>query len=175
MSQVLIFINKPVVWIWPLFAIILWVGLRRTKPTLSKIRTLLLLPTILLALSLKRMIGLSINKVSVLSWLGGVVVGGMLGWLLTRNKVVCADHDHGLVYLPGSWATLISLVIIFFSRYYFSSRFAAEPDLRHSVFYVALSLSVMGFFLGSFTGRVVGHIHQYRKAASMDLRSITSG
>ncbi len=156
-------------WVWPILAILIWVGYRRTKQTISKVRTLLFFPVIMLALSLKRMAGLSMSKVSLLAWGMSILVGGLIGWLLTRNRAVRADHDRGLISLPGSWVTLLSLLFIFSTRYYFSSVFAADPGLRSDLAYVVSSLAVMGFFLGLFSGRITGHLFQYRKTETSNL------
>lgn len=172
MNQVVLIFSNPAHWIGPLLAILFWVGYRRTKPTVTKVRTLLFFPIIILAMSIKRMSGLSLNKVSLMAWAISIIVGGFLGWFLTRNRVVRADHDHGLICLPGSWVTLLSLLIIFSARYFFSSAFAAEPELRSDLAYVVSSMSLMGFFLGLFSGRVTGHLRQYRKTATSDLSGI---
>lgn len=171
LNQVILISGNLALWVWPLFAILLWVGYRRTKPTVSKVRTIIFLPVIILALSIKRMASLSVNKLTLLSWASAVVIGTALGWLLTRNRTVRADHNHRLIGLPGSWATLFSLIIIFFSRYYFSSVFSADPALRNDLAYVVPSLVLMGFFLGFFTGRMAGHLYQYRKTEPSNLTS----
>jgi hypothetical protein len=167
----MVMLGKAPLIVWPLLGVLLWVGLRRTRPTISKLRTLLIVPLIILAISIKRMAALSLDEVSLLSWLGALIIGGAIGWLMMRGTPVRADHQNKLIGLPGSWVTLCSLLIIFFSRYYFSALFAAQPALRADAAYVIASVSLLGFFLGFFTGRQIGHYHQYRKTATTDLSS----
>lgn len=169
MKQVFSIVTQTPLWIWPLFAMLLWVGYRRTRPRVSPTRILFFLPFFILALSIKTMAGFPLDKVSLGGWAVGLVFGLLAGWLITRNQPVRADPENGLIGLPASWATMCLVMLIFFTRYYFGYKFSVQPDLRVDPIHVLARLSSMGLFAGLFVGRMLGHLLQYKRASPEDL------
>lgn len=169
MDYLLSIIIQTPSWIWGLFVMLLWVGYRRTKPRVSRVRILFVLPLLIFAISVKVMMGFPVSGVSLSGWAGGLVLGLVPGWLLTRNQPIRADYENGLIELPGSWATMGLVTLIFTSRYYFGYEFTVHPELKSDPLYILARLSSMGLFAGIFTGRVLGHMARYRAALPEDL------
>ncbi|MEE8392979.1 MAG: DUF6622 family protein [Rhodospirillales bacterium] len=169
MDHFLAFIAHTPVWIWFLFAMLIWVGHRRSRPRVTTLRTMLILPLVILGVYFNFMWGFTLDSGSLGGWALGLGAGVLLGWLITRGQPVRADHENALVGLPGSWTTMIIIVLIFTTRFYFGYYFTTYPELKFEPIYILARLTTIGFFTGLFFGRVFGHLAQYKRAPSEDL------
>ncbi len=160
--------NFPV-WIWPLFAALVWVGYRRRKPRVIRVRMLFSLPLIVSAVSVKVLLGYPLSLETVVLWAGGLLLGSLFGWLLVRNQKVRADYDNGLIWLPGSWLTLALVLMVFSARFYFAYELSLPSSSEVGSIHVLLWILMLGLFAGLYCGRVLAYMLLYRQAVSEDL------
>lgn len=157
-------------WVYFLFFYLVYVGYDATKTRVVSFKRLFILPTIFLAISLNSLLtSFHISPTTVIVYLFSLLLGVCGGWLLVRKVDVKFDHNRGLVKLPGTWATLILILMIFSTKYYFGYSFAIDPTLAEDTYYELLMLSVSGVCTGLFIGRLSCYLQHKRKASHYDL------
>src|SRR3990167_5328578 len=107
-------------WVYVLFIFLVQRGLVASKPQVISIIKLTILPIVFIALSVHTlMTAFHVNATVIVAWLVSVILGSVIGWFLIRNHEFKVDRKNLLIRLPGSWITLILILIIFVSKYYF--------------------------------------------------------
>ncbi len=157
------------VWIWPLFAALVWAGFRRRKPRVIRVRMLFSLPFIVSAVSVKVLLGYPLSLGTVALWAGGLLLGCLFGWLLVRNQKVRADHDNGLIGLPGSWLTLVLVLMVFSTRFYYAYELSLSAASGAGNIYVLSWILMLGLFAGLYCGRVLAYMFLYKRAVCENL------
>lgn len=141
-------------WVWPLFVLLLVVGLRATRPRRAPVALFLALP-LLGALSLRSLAALPAPGPAQVwtVWALALAAGGLAGYRLQRRWLI--DRQGAFVTLRGEWLTLVVVMVIFWSNFVTGLLGAMAPDLAASpVFGTALAL-VLGLCAGSFAGRAL--------------------
>lgn len=140
--------NIPI-WVWPLFLLLLFFGLRATKERQSPIWPLYLLPLLgLLALNTaSRLDGaILVWGVFPIAYIAGVLIGysKQKGWLLSRQG--------SRITLAGEWMTLVTMMIVFWMNFFAGFLKAVAPELSESnmfiLVFVVLTACASGIFLG---------------------------
>ena len=166
-----IIINTPI-WVWPLFAFLIFIGFRCGKMRVVKLNFLYIMPSVYLALSLKNIITTEVNIIMIAGWLGGILTATYVSWYFHRNVIVSPDHKNKLIRLPGEWLTL-SLIIVYFSiRYYYGYKTSITPEITQDIQFMTIFNIIFGMATGLFFGRAIRFIQKYAATESVDLKSI---
>lgn len=93
-----------------------------------------------------------------------MALGAWLGYAMTNKLAIRFDKEKKLVELPGSWTTLISLLMIFSVRCCLGIAYGLHPEwsgnqVLFSLEGIAIAIS------GTFIGRLLGILQKYRMAA----------
>jgi len=94
-------------------------------------------------------------------WVIGLAAGTLIGWQTVRNWKIKVDRHRKTISVPGTWSTLIFILLVFVVRYYFVYHYESHPE-NSSRFFLADSL-VSGIFTGIFIGRSLELYQKYRK------------
>lgn len=162
-------------WVYLLFAYLIFIGVKASKTRAVPFLKLLVAPVIFTWMSVDTLtgdVGLSGYAVSI--WVITILLGTFLGWLQLYWMKVQTDRQHLLVKMPGSWITLILVLVIFFSKYYFGYSSAVDPALLHNGVYVFFMLAISGVCTGLFIGRVVRIIQLLLIAPQVSLKAEAS-
>ena len=125
-------INTPW-WVYILFIYLLFIGIKASKPAVVHIAKLAAIPLVFTYLSLETLIlSFNINVLSVGTWLISVLAGIGLGVWLVKSLQIQVDRAKKLIGIPGTWSTLIIVLIIFASKYYFGYQAGIDPQLASS-------------------------------------------
>ena len=95
--------------------------------------------------------------------------GGLAGWQIYRQVPVEADRRKRLIKLPKTKSTLVSIVLIFFFRYYFGYYHILDPASLINPFFIYSDLIISALIVGFITGRTIYYLNAYRKAPNTDL------
>jgi hypothetical protein len=142
-------------WVWPLYAVLLLLGLQRSRDSIVPLWRFLILPIIVAQLAV---LGFALSGQGTFpSLLAGLALGGPLGWWIEPEGSTRRLRT-GALWLRGEWMTLgqIGLVVVF--RYTTSALAGMNPELhgnlnwRLGTIFVATALSAT--FLGRTANRL---------------------
>lgn len=107
----------------------------------------------------------------VLSWFISIIMGSFFGYLLARRyqNQFRVDKKRWLIELPGTWTTLVLIMAIFISKYYFGYELSVDPSLTNNTIFEFVMLTVSGVITGLFIGRLLCYLNAFRVCASVKL------
>lgn len=150
-------------WVYILFVFLLLIGFKSIQPKTVGYRRLFLLPIIFAIWNLYAIFNRLDGKYSIfLLWMIGLFLGAVVGWQMVRTWKVRASHRKKTITLPGSYSTLILILLVFAVRYYIGYREAVDPNLSEEFYLV--SASATGVITGIFLGRAIELYRKYLAA-----------
>ena len=145
-------------------------GIKASKLQVISIKKLTIVPLVFIALSIHTvMTAFHVNAMVISVWLASIILGSIIGWLLVRNHQFKVDRKKLLIQLPGSWLTLILILAIFVSKYYFSYQLGSDPALANQTSFEFSMLGITGICTGLFVGRLLCYFHKLWTCESVDL------
>lgn len=149
------FTNAPI-WVWPLLVLLLFVGLRATRPRRAPIALFYALPFLGL-LGLRSLLALPAPGWGLALWAVLLLIGAAAGYRLQGRWLI--ERSCSTVTLRPEWLTLIVVMILFWSNFATGVIRAIAPDLLTAPGYIATLAIVLGLCSGTFPGRAirVGH------------------
>jgi uncharacterized protein DUF6622 len=161
-----ILIHTPL-WVWPLFAYLVWLGIQAMRPRTTTIWRSLIVPAIFIIWGLSGLVSQSQNTVlPLVAWLAAALVLGATGFLLAKPFEL--DHTTGEIKRPGSIVPLIRNLTIFALQYTVRVIMAIDPEARLTA--TVVGRAVGGAMTGYFLGRTVALLRQYYKQRQADLK-----
>ncbi|TFF05829.1 hypothetical protein EXW72_19615 [Pseudomonas sp. BCA14] len=139
-------------WVYAVYAWICYYGIKACVGGRESRRSLLILPVVLVAWSL---MSLAPSILSSSTWVGGAVVGSLLGMLLFNADGARLDVNGETLVLAGTWKTLLVSQLFFAVKYYFGYQQAVHPLFLSTPEMLAVVGGVSGFTVGLFCGRAV--------------------
>ena len=157
-------------WVYLLFLYLLKVGFDATKTRVVSLKKLFILPSIFLAISINSLItSFRLSPSTIGVYLFSLLFGIGGGWLLVRNVNLKFDLQRVLIQLPGNWTTLILIMVIFSTKYYFGYSLAVDPMMAEDTSFELLMLSLSGVCTGLFLGRLTCYFFWKRSASHYEL------
>jgi uncharacterized membrane protein len=153
------FFSKTPVWVWPLLAALIALGLSQARARTASLARITVMPV--------AMAGFSVW--GTVSAFGGSPLFGyvMLAWMFAASVMLAVvapmavppgtsyDVSARTFALPGSWTPLVLILGIFVTKYAVGATLAMQPGMtRHGVFVLAVG-GLYGLFSGIFAGRAV--------------------
>ncbi|KEJ89387.1 hypothetical protein [Sulfitobacter donghicola] len=146
------FITGAPVWVWPLLALLVFIGLRARHERRVPVFPLYILAA-LGVLGVRSTLSLPAE-----SWIWGVFLvcyafGGWCGFKVQKGWLLA--HDGQRAHLAGESLTLCVLLLIFSANFIGGALQAVAPDVyADAMFHIAFAL-VLGTASGSFLGRAL--------------------
>lgn len=164
------FLQQTPWWVYLLFIYLIKVGISASKTKVVSIKRLAILPIIFTALSIHTMMtAFHVTTDVFLVWLVSMLVGALFGYFLVYQHQFRVDKKHYLIELPGTWITLILILAIFASKYYFGYALSADPGVVRNTAFEFTMLSVSGVITGLFIGRLICYLNEFRVGNSVEL------
>lgn len=155
-----IFNNTPW-WGYVFIAALIFLGLRATKPRRIPVIRMAILPAIFIIWnSLWLSDKIHDQTYLILFWAIGLVVGIFIGWQTVLAWHIYADHQRKQISLPGTWTTLIYILLVFCIRSYFVYDYEIHPHAAPHLYTPDALFS--GLFTGIFTGRALELYLKYK-------------
>lgn len=145
-------LTEAPVWVWPLFAFLLFAGLRATRPRQMPIVLMYVFP-FLGIMALIRVAALSDPLVAWTCFGLGYVAGIILAHALQGRWII--ERQGWRISVVGEWFTLLTLMIIFWANFANGFIQAVHPDLQTHIGFIAVFAFVLGWVSGSFLGRTI--------------------
>jgi hypothetical protein len=142
-------------WVYGVFLLICYYGLRaRTASRESKL-SLLITPGILTLWSFFSLNYHEQPELALGSWLAGIALGSLAAIALFSRRGLTLDSDGKDLIVPGTWKILYISLLFFAVKYFIGYQSAVHPERSASVQMLALTGIASGFTLGLFCGRAI--------------------
>src|SRR5690348_15072244 len=107
-------------WIYLLLAYVIYIGIQASKARIIALKKLFIIPAIFAFMSIHTLItSFAMNALVIATWCIVILIGIVLGWIQVSRFQIKVDKQKKLIQVPGTWSTLIIIIIIFITRYYF--------------------------------------------------------
>lgn len=138
--------NTPL-WVWPLMALVVWLGVLGLRPRTLPLWRLAILPAVGLVMSFVG-IGQAVRPaLALVAWLAALAIALPLGFGIGRRRTV-RRLDDGRLEIAGGWFMLAFGLSIFVARYALGVVFGMAPALRADPLWIALAGAVGGVVAG---------------------------
>src|SRR5262245_47816524 len=125
-----ILIHTPI-WVFPLFAYLVWLGIKATRPRTVTIWRSLIGPAVFIVWGLSRLLSRQQDVMwPLVSWGAAAAVLLPVGLLTARPFEL--DHTTGEIKRPGSWVPLIRNVTAFALQHTVAAILAVGPAHAHT-------------------------------------------
>lgn len=146
---ILVIVHTPV-WVWGLYALLLFLGLQRTRDSVVPLWRMLILPTVVTLLAISSVTGAGLDAAS--ATLLGLAAGAVAGWPLEGRGSV-RRLPGGRLWLRGEWLSLGQIVLVLVARYATNAVGAMNPVLHANPIWHLGTLFVCSLLSGIFLGR----------------------
>ncbi len=148
-----IIIHTPV-WVWALLALLLWLGLKQSRPGQPSLLRTTLIPLALAGWSLfGALSAFGSAPLVILTWLAAATV---LAWWVLQIPLPDAtryDVRTRTFQVPASWVPLALLMGIFANKYFVGVALNMHPELTREATFTLGSSALYGAFSGVFAAR----------------------
>jgi hypothetical protein len=159
-----VLIHTPI-WVFPLFAYLVWLGIKATRPRTVTIWRSLIVPAVFIIWGLSRPLLRQDYAWPLVIWVAAAAVLLVIGLLTARPLEL--DHTTGEIKRPGSWMPLIRNVTLFVLQYTVAVIAAVDPHDATTAAIVGRVIS--GGTTGYFVGRTIALLRQYFRQRKADL------
>lgn len=157
-------------WVYVLLGYLIAVGIKASKKRIIPFWKIFVLPTIFLSISIQNLTTIeNIEYLSIGSWIVAMLVGSLFGWWQVKRLNIKIDKKCLLIQIPGSWDTLLVILIIFIAKYYFGYEKATNPVLVAQLKFKISMLVLSGVCTGLFLGKLFGYMSHYKDDIECDL------
>jgi lysylphosphatidylglycerol synthetase-like protein (DUF2156 family) len=154
-------ITHTPIWVWALFAFVLFMGATGTRDRTVALWRMLLMPAVLGLISLSGLV--NANVASLPAIVLGLLAGGTAGWLLVRPSGI-RRLANGRVWLRGEWWTFAQIVLILVFRYTTAIVPIMAPSLNADPTWHLATVFVSSVLSALFLGRVAARLKAYLTA-----------
>jgi len=132
-------------WVWLVLALIIVIGLKRTRDRTVSSSRLVLMPLVILGLAAWNLSTLGGSPLAMLGLGIGMVIGTSAG-LALEGRAGTTQVSRGVVHLRGDWMSFFVLLAIFLVRYVTTVVSMTAPALAGSDGYHFITALLSGFF-----------------------------
>ena len=147
-------ITHTPLWVWGLFALLLWLGLRQALPGSMGLRRITIMPIAMMGLSLYGTVSaFGATPAVLLAWFAAAAA---LATLVLRQPLPAnTRYDSGtrMFQVQGSWVPLALMVGIFATKYFVGVASAMHLELTHDTAFAPGFSALSGAFSGVFAAR----------------------
>jgi len=154
-------------WVFALFALLLVLGLRATRPRIVAVPQLLLTPAAFVAWGVASLLARP-DAFPLLDadWLVCAAAGAVLAAMTARFEALRVDRAAWRVRLAGSNWPLVRNLLIFGAKYTLGVAMAMHPAMRGQL--AVWDIAISGASAGYFIGWVAKFVVRYRSAPRLE-------
>lgn len=162
-------ITQTPFYVWPLFAYLVFIGIKASKTNVVPFKVLFIMPVIFSIWSFYSiLVRYAVNPFTLLLWAVSILLGVLIGSLVTRRLSMKFDKTNMRVEMPGSWTPLVLSMSIFSTRYFLGITDALHPELAKN-WALLLPELIATMISGVFAGRVVACLQKYKTSPHVNL------
>lgn len=149
-------------WVYLLLYVLIQRGIAASKTQVVPFVKMAIIPLIFTGLSIYTIVAnLSVNALHMGTWIMAIIVGSLIGWRMLQNTLIRVDRNKQLIEIPGSWRTLILILVIFCFKYFFGYLMGARPSILQNVIFDEAMILVSGVCSGMFVGNFIRYSKHY--------------
>jgi hypothetical protein len=157
-------------YVFLLFGYLIYAGLQASRDRIVSLKRTIILPAVFLYFSFDALKNSFAHTPLVLTIWSIAFLGGIgLGWLQVCFRKIKIDKIKKLLFLPGTWSTLLIILSIFIIKYYFGYQHARHPELFQNVYFTSFALIIYGSTSGLFIGRLINYLYRFYHHEHHDL------
>jgi len=142
------------VWVFPLFLGLIALGYLQSKPRDLPPARLAILPVVLAAISLSRVLSaFGVEPLALTAWVAGTAAALLLNTRLKQPAGARWSAASGTFHVPGSWVPMVLIMAVFFARYALAVSLAMKPEFVHSAGFASAAGFGFGLLSGMFMAR----------------------
>ena len=158
-------IEHTPIWVFPMFLLVVWLGILALKTRVVPFPALAALPLVALILGGQRLVAVATAQpMALAAWAGGMLVGAAAGHASNAGTVVRPLAGTLKLEISGTRWTLALILGIFVFRYVFGYLYGRWPELAVDALLVMVEAGGGALFGGLFLGRLVATWRAYRAA-----------
>jgi len=149
-------------YVWAILAVLVWRGTAALREREMKLRSLFIVPAVMLALSLQGvLVKFGSNAIALATWAAAAAGTALLVWKFGRSRTT-PGATPGSVIVHGSRVPLAMMMAVFFTKYAAAVLLAVLPHARHDALVAAGVCALFGVFNGCFLGRLARDVAALR-------------
>lgn len=150
-----IIIHTPV-WVWALLALLLWLGIKQSRPGQPSLLRITVVPLVLTSLSLLGTVSAFGSSPAVmLTWLAAAAALAAVVLQSPLPEITRFDAHTRTFQVPGSWVPLALMAGIFANKYVVGVALNLHPELMHEATFTLGFSALSGAFSGVFAARAM--------------------
>jgi len=146
------FLTGAPIWVWPLLAGLVVLGLQSTRRRSTKVYWVCILPFLGL-LAMRTVLALPFAPVAWFGFLTGYGLATLAGFRLQSRWIISRQGNS--VILAGEWLTLITILVTFWSNFLRGVLAVVAPEQLAELSFVVPFTFVLGICSGLFMGRAL--------------------
>lgn len=147
-------VTRAPLWVWPLLAALIALGLSQTKRRQVSLARVTILPVAMAGFSVWGTVSSFGATPAVIGlWLAAMLI--VLSILFQSGPPRLASYDATTrrFDLPGSWVPMLLILGIFITKFSVGAALSVQPVLKYQVPFILTATLVYGIFSGLFAGR----------------------
>lgn len=160
-STVITIVSHTPLWVWPLYALLLFLSGQGTRDRVVPLFRLMILPVAVTALTTMSSITAGPSGLPAIAT--GFILGSVLGWLI-ENEGNSRRLQDGRIWLRGEWWSFGQLLLVLVVRYATAIVSAMYPAINGDPTWHSGSLLIATALSGLFLGRTSRKLHIFTLA-----------
>lgn len=156
-TAVIVVTHTPI-WVWVLYAGLLFLGFQRTRDSTVPLFRVLLLPLVVTVLAIVSFVGAGLGGLPAM--LVGLAIGNAAGWRQERVGAT-VRLAGGRVWLRADWWSFVQLTLVLVFRYATNVISAMNPALDANPVWHHGTLAISAALSGLFIGRAAARVRVY--------------
>lgn len=146
-----------------LVCLIVWIIYKRTvKDNIMELKKLIILPALFIYLTYSMVTKhFALVPFDFVTIVIGMIIGVTIGFLVSSNTNIKADHEQKLIFIAGSWTNLIMVLIIVVIKFSVGYVISINPSLSHNNFDKFIFLILITVATGLMIGRYLLYYLKY--------------
>lgn len=157
------------VWVYLLFAFLLYRGIKARTPATVTLEKLALIPAIFLFWDIYDLITYrDPTLITYIQWTIGIISGAIIGYILINPDRLSLSSAPRSIHRPADYSALPFMLLAFGVKYVLGVLNATAPDVLRQPAMSALAIITGGMFAGVFVGKFTRYVSVWLRLPTQD-------
>lgn len=157
------------VWVYLLFAFLLYRGIKARTPATVTLEKLALIPAIFLFWDIYDLITYrDPTLITYIQWTIGIISGAIIGYILINPDRLSRSSAPRSIHRPADYSVLPFMLLAFGVKYVLGVLNATAPDVLRQPAMSALAIITGGMFAGVFVGKFTRYVSVWLRLPTQD-------